>query len=140
MSQPAGGRARPLRHVLAAASLLLLAACGGAHDDVVRQAADDWARAVGSQDWEAACTLLAPRTLSELEKAAKAPCHRALPAEATDPPDRVAELHVYGKAAQVTWGEETLYLADFSGRWLVWAASCTRTGADRPYDCAIAGG
>ena len=48
--------------------VLLLSGCSGGHADAVRQAADDWSRAIDSGDWAAACELMAPVTVKELEK------------------------------------------------------------------------
>lgn len=120
--------------------VLLLSGCSGGHADAVRQAADDWSRAIDSGDWAAACELMAPVTVRELEKSAKKPCAEALPDEATVPSGGEPQVTAYGKAGQAQWGGETVFLGDFDGRWLVWAASCTPTSADHPYDCGISGG
>lgn len=120
--------------------VLLLSGCAGGHDAAVHQATDAWTEAVRSGDWTTACDLMAPTTVKELEKSAKKPCAEALPDEATTPADSEPTVSSFGKAAQASWDGETVFLGDFDGRWLVWAASCTPVGADAPYDCDISGG
>jgi len=124
---------------LTATAALLLTGCGSQSDDV-RAAAQRWSSAVGAEDWALACDLLAPSTREELESSAQKPCEQALPEEATAPPDAEPEIAAYGSSAQARWSGETVFLSQFGSRWLVWAAGCTPTGHDRPYDCDLAGG
>jgi len=118
---------------------LLLTGCGGRTEDV-HDAARAWTEAVRASEWSTACALLAPATLDEVESSAQRPCVDALPQEVVPPPQRRGRAQAFGSSAQVSWGSETLYLAEVAGRWRVWAAACTPTAADEPYDCRIAGG
>jgi hypothetical protein len=129
-----------MRIPLLLAAALLLTGCSSAHQDQVLARADQWAAAIRAGDWETACGMLAPVTIDALEKSAGKPCTEALPEEASPPPDTPPRVQAYGKAAQAAWSGETLFLGEFDGRWLVWAAGCTPTGKDRPHDCDISGG
>jgi hypothetical protein len=87
----------------------------------------------------AACDLLAPVTRRELEHASDLPCQRAVMAEGI-PAGRSAALgsDVYGDQARVRFDGDTLFLAQFTGGWLVTAAGCTPRG-ELPYECTIKG-
>lgn len=119
--------------------LLGLAGCTG-HEDGVRRAADAWAGAVEAGDWQAACDLLAPPTVEELEQSAQKPCAEALPEEASPPEGEPRAVEVYGAQGQVEYAGETVFVAQFGERWQVWAASCTFTKPSRPYECKVKGG
>jgi hypothetical protein len=125
---------------LALVVVLLLSGCAGGHADAVHETAEEWRQAVRAGDWASACDLMAPVTVEELEKSAKKPCAEALPDEATEPAEEAPEVSAYGKSGQASWRGETVFLGDFDGSWLVWAASCRPAGADEPYDCDISGG
>lgn len=86
----------------------------------------------------AACELLAPRTLNEVEQSAHAPCPQSLANARLPDAATVATTDVYGTNARVVLGGDTVFLARFGAQWKVTAAGCKpRTGL--PYDCAVKG-
>lgn len=96
-------------------------------------------RAVDSGDAHAACDLLAPHTVAELEDQADAPCTEALAGlELTAGGDAVRST-AYGLAAEVVLAGDTVFLTHASGGWLVTAAGCTPV-PDQPYNCEVKGG
>lgn len=95
--------------------------------------------AAGGKDGSAACALLAPDTVAELEQSADKPCAEAILAEDLPDPGAVVATDVYGQRAQVRLSGDTVFLAVFRGGWRVVAAGCTARG-DRPYDCVLQGG
>ncbi|MCG5436268.1 hypothetical protein [Micromonospora foliorum] len=95
--------------------------------------------AVAEMDAAAACPLLAPDTLAELEQSADKPCAEAILAEDLPKPGSVSASEVYGQRAQVRLSGDTVFLAVFPGGWRVVAAGCTARG-EKPYDCVLQGG
>ncbi|WP_433824631.1 hypothetical protein ACQP2E_21035 [Actinoplanes sp. CA-015351] len=87
---------------------------------------------------DAACAVLAPDTVAELERSAEQPCAEAIVADALPPPAPATETSVYGQWAQVRLTGDTIFLAIFPGGWRVVAAGCTPR-PDRPYDCTLQG-
>jgi hypothetical protein len=119
--------------------VLVLAGCSGlgnAESGNARAAAQQFSRAV-TDDPAAACELLAPRTLEELEDA-EGPCEQSLPAQDLGDGADVASVDVYGKDAVVHVGDDTVFLARFADGWRVTAAGCTAV-PERPYDCTVEG-
>lgn len=124
---------------LAAALLLGSAGCGSSHDAAVRSVAEDFHAALAEGDGEAACTLLAPATRSELEDSAGKPCPQAIVEEQLPRPSGTGEVEVFDVNGQVRFDGDTVFLSEFSNRWRVVAAGCTRHPA-QPYDCTLSGG
>jgi hypothetical protein len=122
--------------------LLLVAACSGqgsAEDGNATTAAQTFSESVDGRT-EAACSLLAPETLKELESS-EGPCDTALPdqLQGSTGGTRSAEAEVYGKDAIVHLGNDTVFLARFRDGWRVTAAGCTPQEPGRPYDCKVKG-
>src|SRR4029077_5247053 len=94
-----------------------------------------------SQDPQAACALLAPRTKKSLEKDGE-PCARALTKEDQPNPAKQTEVNVAGPSAQVRYAEDTVFLSLFDDGWRVTAAGCARTSPDQAvrYDCSVQAG
>lgn len=135
-------RPGPVAASVAVLMLVGLAGCASPQDGAVRDVAGEFASAIGSGDGAAACRLLAPRTKSELEQSAGKACAKAVLEE--DVPsgtqDRtLGNVDVYGTAAWVQTGNDTVFLARFQGGWKVSAAGCTKT-TPRMYDCVVKGG
>lgn len=105
--------------------------------DDATDAAVRFAHNVGS-DPAAACALLAPKTLSELEGSA-GPCPESLPEQHLPPSSGARHAEVYGKDAIVHLQGDTVFLARFQTGWRVTAAGCVPNG-DQPYDCVVKGG
>jgi hypothetical protein len=87
----------------------------------------------------AACALLAPQTLKDLEDS-EGPCARSLSAQLKPGSAPVRSAEVYGKDAIVHLSSDTVFLARFDDGWRVTAAGCTRPEVGRPYDCTVKGG
>jgi hypothetical protein len=113
-------------------------ACGNGGADVPRSVAGAFEDALGSGDGAAACRLLAPTTLTQLEQSAGLPCNRAI-LDQDLPAAKGAEGAVaYGSMAQVRFARDTVFLAEFDAGWRVLAAGCTP--ADSRFDCTLQGG
>jgi hypothetical protein len=121
--------------------LVLVAGCSGtsgrATDASVSAAAFE--RALESGDVGAACAVLAPQTLSEVEQSGDGACVKALPGEKLPAGGAVGAVRVYGSQAQVVLASDTLFLSHFADGWKVVAAGCRPQG-DQPYQCAVQGG
>jgi hypothetical protein len=125
--------------VVTLGALLSLTACSGlgnAESGNAREAAQRFMRAV-TDDPGAACALLAPQTLEELEDSEGA-CDSALPEQDLGSATGDGTVDVYGKDAVVHLGDATVFLARFDDGWRVTAAGCTPV-PDRPYDCTVKG-
>jgi hypothetical protein len=95
--------------------------------------------AVASRRLAAACELLAPRTLEEVEKSSKAACPKALGDADLAPAETVNTTDLYGSNARVVLTGDTVFLARFGAVWKVTAAGC-KPRPDLPYDCDVKGG
>jgi hypothetical protein len=95
--------------------------------------------AVATGDGAAACVLLAPATVEQIEQDSGMSCGDAVVEEDLPEAEPVTSAHVYGQWAQVRLGEQTLFLAVFPGGWRVVAAGCRPRG-ERPYECVVDGG
>jgi hypothetical protein len=124
--------------VLAAAALV--AGCGSApaREDAATAAAERFVNAIADRDGAAACAVLAPKTVEELEKSGGT-CDEAVLDEDLPEPGPVETADVYGQWARVVMPENTLFLAVFRDGWRVVAAGC-RPAGEGPYDCAVQGG
>jgi hypothetical protein len=123
---------------ISAAVASSMSGCGGL------DAAEEGAAAVATEfhesvdgDPRAACALLAPGTLSELEGSA-GPCGQVLPEQDLSEPGQVRRVEVYGRDAWVEVGADVVILARFPSGWRVTAAGC-RPVPERPYDCVLKG-
>jgi hypothetical protein len=137
VSRSAAAAVRRSAGVLAAA-FLCLQGCA-ASTSPAEQTAERFERAVAEGEWAAGCALLAPRTLSELEKSAGKSCPVALEEEDLGDAGPVRDSHGYGTMAQVRLGQDTYFLAEFDDGWKVMAAGCA-PDPGKPYDCALQGG
>lgn len=123
---------------LALAFVLSGCASVGDRGETAESTAARFLQDAGDGNGSAACTVLAPSTIAELEKADKKPCAEAILTEDLPDPGDVGKTSVYGQWAQVHLTGDTVFLAAFPGGWRVVAAGCTARG-DRPYDCTLQG-
>ncbi|RLK23872.1 hypothetical protein DER29_1757 [Micromonospora sp. M71_S20] len=125
----------------AALTVMTVAGCGAVTDraDAAAAVTTRMLDAVAGRDGTAACAVLAPDTVAELEQSADKPCAEAILAEDLPEPGAVVATDVYGQRAQVRLDGDTVFLAVFPGGWRVVAAGCTARG-DKPYDCVLQGG
>ncbi|MEU9107379.1 hypothetical protein AB0D54_24120 [Streptomyces xanthophaeus] len=134
--------ARAVRAVLCAGAVgVLVGGCGapGARLDGARAAGQGFERGLASRDHEAACRLLAPETLRQLEQDERKTCAEVIGAEGLPKAGPVRAVEVYGRQAMLRLDGDTLFLSQFGGGWKVVAAGCTPQG-DQPYQCALKGG
>jgi hypothetical protein len=141
---PAVGRSgpSPLLTVLAVAVLsVLLGACSnlGPDTSTAAEAAAAFHRAIGDGDGGAACGLLAPVTVKELESSSGQSCTEAILGENLPTGPGVQGSQAFGRAAQVQLEDDVVFLSIFGDHWLITAAGC-RSRDDRPYDCTLQGG
>jgi hypothetical protein len=115
-----------------------LAGCGSSASTAVSSVAERFYAAVASGDGAAACALLAPPTVDEVEQSGQAPCRTAILDEDIPPAGEVAELKRYGDEAQVRLRGDTAFLAEFDDGWKVVAVGCTSRD-ELPYDCKVKG-
>lgn len=115
-----------------------LSGCSSAGSEQVSEVATAFYRAVAADDGATACGLLAPQTRQELEESAQAPCRTAILEEDLPDAGEVAKLERFGNQAQVRFGTDTAFLAEFEEGWRVVAVSCRPRG-DLPYDCGVEG-
>lgn len=137
---------RPVRHrglvaALAVLSLIATAGCSSAGDRAAAATAvaTRLLTAVAGGDGAAACAVLAPDTVSELEQSAGKPCAQAILDADLPAAGSVTAADVYGQWAQVRLSDDTVFLAVFPGGWRVVAAGC-QPRQNRPYDCVLKGG
>ena len=126
--------------VISLVAVAALSGCASAGDraDAATGVAVRMLAAADARDGAAACAVLAPDTVAELERSAGQPCAEAILEEDLTAPGPVAGADVYGQWAQVRLDDDTLFLAVFPDGWRVVAAGCTPR-AERPYDCRVKG-
>jgi hypothetical protein len=130
---------RPARPLLAgAAGALALAGCSSP-ESPAEAVAEDFYHALSASDWPAACALLAPATVSALERSAGTGCPEALAAEDLPDPGALRSSSRFGTMAQTRFGADTVFLTRFGHRWRVVAAGCAPVPS-RPYECRLEGG
>jgi hypothetical protein len=117
---------------------LTLAGCGSGVSTAPASVAERFYAAVASGDGAAACALLAPPTVEEVERSGNAPCRSAILDEDVPQTAEVVELKRYGDQAQVRLRDDTAFLAEFDNGWKVVAVACTPRG-ELPYDCKVKG-
>jgi hypothetical protein len=132
---------RSIAVVAAIAAVTLTAGCAdsGPRRDGVADTAVLLLTAARDGNGAAACAVLAPDTVAELEQSADASCADAILDEHLPDPGTVRHVRVYGQWAQVVLDDDTVFLAAFPGGWRVVAAGCQPRG-ERPYDCVLQGG
>lgn len=127
--------------LVGALPVILLTSCStlGPDTTAAAEVAVAFHQAVRDGNGNAACGLLAPATVEDLESTGGQPCPDAVLAQ--DLPDTrdVQGAQAFGRGAQVLMTGDVLFLAVFGDHWLVTAAGCTPRG-DRPYDCTLKGG
>ena len=106
-----------------AALLLLCTGCGSRADDAVGAAAEEFYSAVSAGDGEAACQLLIPEAVRELEDRAAADCAQAILQEDLPTVTQIASIEVYGRNARVVLDQDTAFLTETRNGWRVIAVA-----------------
>ena len=125
-------------------ALLALSGCAAAAgpatpgDGAATTVAASFARAVADADGPAACELLAATTRTTLESESGTDCADAIAALGLPDPGAVRSSAAYGRAAQVTFDEDTEFLTLENGQWRITAAGCVER-PERPYQCDLKG-
>jgi hypothetical protein len=129
------------RAVVLVAVPALAAGCSSVGPDSANadSAALRFHEALASHQPAAACGLLAPRTVQEVEQSAQAPCPKGLTDANVPGASTVTATDVYGSNARVVLSGDTVFLARFGRQWKVTAAGC-KPKPDLPYDCDVKGG
>ena len=124
----------------AAIALALLAGCSlGPDDTAAALAARAFHAAVADGDGAAACGLLSPSAIEELERSDGTRCAGAIRQEQIPEVGEMIRSETYGHNGQVVFEGDTVFLSIFDGEWRVVAAGCTPQG-EKPYNCVLAGG
>jgi hypothetical protein len=118
--------------------VLAITSCGARLPAASSSVAEQFYQAIQRNDGAAACNLLAPQTVHEVEQSAQAQCASAILDEDIPAGGTVVQLRQYGTQAQARTGRDTAFLADFDDGWKVVAAACTAQG-QLPYDCKVKG-
>jgi hypothetical protein len=127
-------RARFGAGMTAGVLLLSLTGCArstSAAEDVARQ----FVQAVSAHDGTSACSLLTPAAAQSAGGVAKLPCAKAILHLSEQGAD-VSDAQVWGDAAIVDIGSDTVFLRRLPAGWRVSAAGCTKR-PDAPYDCDL---
>lgn len=113
----------------------MLAGCASQRDN--DDAADVTARFLDAvqSDPDAACTLLTPRTRSDLRTEDGGSCAEALPTDRLRQ-GAVRRADTWADKAKVDTDAGTVFLVRFNSGWLVAAAGCAPKH-DAPYDCVV---
>ena len=130
---------RALALVAVVAAGVAPSGCGSVsgREEAATAAAQRFLDAVTDGDGVAACAVLAPKTVEELEKSGS--CSEAVLDEDLPEPGPVETADVYGQWARVVMPDDTVFLAVFPDGWRVVAAGC-RPAGEGPYDCVLQGG
>lgn len=115
-----------------------IAGCGSTAPTAVSGVTERFYAAVASGNGEAACALLAPPTIDEVEQSGQASCSSAILDEDVPQAAEVLELQRYGDEAIVRLRGDTAFLAEFDDGWKVVAVACISRG-ELPYDCKVKG-
>jgi hypothetical protein len=120
---------------LAAAGAAGTAGCAAAAEPAVTAVAQRFAGALARHDGATACALLTDDARRDTETFG-----RACPTQLATLPDpgAVQQVEVWGEAAQVRLGRDTVFLLRFPDGWRVSAAGCTAQG-EAPYRCEVRG-
>jgi hypothetical protein len=123
-----------------ASLIAMLGGCASTSPDAhdARDRAIEFHQALDSGDDQTACDLLAPQTLTELQRETDAACPEALAALDLAPGGDPVHATAYGLSAQVVLTGDTVFLVHTPSGWLVTAAGC-RPVPDKPYDCEVKG-
>ena len=131
----------PVATMLIALPLMLATSCStlGPNIAAADEVAVDFHRSIQDSDGGAACALLAPATVEEVESTGGTSCPDAILDRDVPDADQVQESQAFGRGAQVVLNGDVLFLSIFGDHWLITAAG--RTARDeRPYDCTVKGG
>lgn len=123
---------------LAGTFVLAGVGCGSDLASAPSDAVERFYQAIESRNGAAACALLAPQTVHEVEESAQALCATAILDENIPAGGEVTQLRQYGVQAQARTRADTAFLAEFDDGWKVVAAACTSQG-ELPYDCKLKG-
>ena len=120
------------------AMMVVVSGCGSDTSSGATGVAERFYQAMASKDGVAACAVLAPPTVEEIEESADAPCRTAILDEDVPDAGAVVATKRYGGQAQVVFQTDTAFVAEFDNGWKVVAAACTARG-ELPYDCKVEG-
>lgn len=139
MSKILTGRGRRSRWAIAGLAAAALAGCGGPAGGSAGagDAAARFAVAVSAGDGDTACALLTPRARESVTGATDEVCADVI-TSLDESGSEAAGVQVWGDAARVEVGGDTLFLLHSAEGWLVDAAGCEPT-SDGPYNCAVEG-
>jgi hypothetical protein len=127
-------RARLAAGVLPGVALLGVTGCSPS-SSAPQGVAQQFVRAVVQHDGATACSLLTPQAAKSAGGAAQVPCPQAV-LHVDEHGASVSSVQVFGDAAIVHIGSDTVFLRRMPNGWRVSAAGCTKQ-PDAPYDCDL---
>jgi hypothetical protein len=116
----------------------LIGGCAADNGRQVLDVARAFYEAHAERNGQAACALLAPATVQEIEQSTGSPCEVAVLEEELPDAGDAAGIDVWGNQAQVRFAGDTAFLAEFPGGWKVIAAAC-QAQPEQPYECRVTG-
>ncbi|MDU0287776.1 hypothetical protein [Saccharothrix longispora] len=108
-------------------AVVLVGGCGSGTEDLVRQAAGDFAAAVAAGESARACDMLTEEAREDADCAALEVAG-----------GEVEQVEVWGDAARVRLGDDVLFLRELAVGWRISGAGCEPRG-DRPHRCEVGG-
>jgi len=115
-----------------------LAGCQSSPDrSEVQGVAVSFVTAVQAKQGQAACALLTPNAKESVSGATDVPCQTAI-VNVDEHGDQVHSVQVWGDAAQVQLGSDTVFLRRLSVGWQVRAAGC-QSQPKAAYKCDVDG-
>jgi hypothetical protein len=106
--------------------LTLVTACSAGPDTTAASGvAAAFHRAIQDGDGAAACALLAPATVEDLEGTSAQSCPEAILSQHLPDAQQVQDSEAFGRAAQVLMDGDVVFLSVFGTEWLITAAGCT---------------
>jgi hypothetical protein len=132
-----GGRSLPLALAALAVAAGLVGCTAGTERSEVQQVAVDFVTAIEDGNGQVACGLLTTEAEESVSGATEVSCETAV-LNIDESGSDVQHIQVWGDAAQVKLGSDTVFLQRLPAGWQVRAAGC-QSRPDAAYNCDVEG-
>jgi hypothetical protein len=132
-----GGRSLPLALAAIVVTAGLVGCAADTEQSEVQRVAVDFVTAVQNENGSNACELLTPEAEESVSGATDVPCATAV-LNLDESGSEVHHIQVWGDAAQVKLGSDTVFLQRLPAGWQVRAAGC-QSQPDAAYNCDVEG-